>query len=366
METRYIRDLLAACALIFGGVIAYELYFYDSHSLDTSAVFFEKNNVTPKKTGSTEFSPSADSAAPPLTPSLNQLKKTRSLAGTMVADNLQLTENNELIVTKDVIDLFDYFLFASGEIQNEVIEQGTREYLKSRLPEPALSSVLEILDNYMAYITAQEAINTEVIRGLNPNSIQNIDPYEALKQPTLMREEMLPYLSESLNHIKKIRRKHMGDDVVEAIWHEDELYDEYTLHRLTILSDPTLSEGEKTVATKVLKEQLPEHIQKANEGPVSHDSIASSLNQDMSAEEAYQQNVERFGPEAAERLSQLGERRSRFHNQYEIYNKKRKEIIQSGLSTLDQMDAIDNLRRRHFSDQQVKRVTTMDRISHEG
>jgi len=294
-------------------------------------------------------------------PSLTLLKKTRSLSGTEVEDNLQLTENNELIVTIDVINLFDHFLFASGEVSNDVIEQGTREYLMSRLQEPALSEALDIFENYMSYIEAQETANAEAMRDLDPNSIHNINPYEALGQGEGKKEEMLVHLTDSLNQIKQARREYMGETVAEGIWAKDEYYDDYTLTRLEILADSDLSEEERVTQLIEHEETLPEDIRKENEGPVRHSKIASSVKQAISLEQAHQLNSERYGPDAADRLSALQEKRLQFNIKYEIYRREKENVDSSGLSDQDKRLSITNLRNRHFDSQEVKRVAVQDR-----
>ena len=308
--------------------------------------------------GSDQTASALDDVDP--TPSLTQLKRTRSLSGTEVEDNLQLTENNELIVTIDVINLFDHFLFASGEVPGDIIEQGTREYLMSRLPEPALSEALEIFENYMSYIEAQETANAEAMRDLDPNSIHNMDPYEAMGQGEGIKEEMLAHLTDSLNQIKHARREYMGEAVVKGIWAKDEYYDDYTLTRVRILADSDLSEDERKTKLIEHEKTLPEDIREENEGPVSHSKIANSLKEDISPEEAHEINSERYGSEAADRLAALQEKRRQFNAKYEVYSKEKQDIDSSGLSGQDKKFAIDNLRNRHFDSQETKRVAVQD------
>ncbi len=297
-------------------------------------------------------------------PSLTLLITSRSLSGTEVMDNLELTENNELIVTPGIVDLFDYFLFASGELPNEVIELGTRDYLKSRLPQPALSQALDIYEDYLSYIEAQEIINENAMTNLDPAGIHTIDPFEALTQGATAQQEMLSHLTQSLSQIKQMRRTYINKDVVDALWAEDERYDDYTLARVAIIADQDLSKEERQIALAEHEKTLPALLRKTNEAPVRHNNVASSVTGNITPEDAYQENTERYGYEAANRLVALQEKRKLFTQQYGVYRQEKVLIDNSGLSGQDKISAIEHLRSRHFDIREVSRVAVQDRIGY--
>lgn len=283
------------------------------------------------------------------------LLDSRSLSGTVINDQLEISPDGNLVISKSVIDLFDYFLIATGEVADEEVIQGIRSYLFTRLEEPALSTALELLDNYMAYI---EALEVEFEQA-NTASDSYGENYDRIYNPANPSPQLLANLKTNLNYLSDMRTTFMGDAAAAALWGEDELYDRYTLSRLEMSVDTEYDSHERLSATNSLEMQLPEHLRVERLLPYYHLDVSVDPNDEHSA---YLQNSDRYGEQAAIRLQHLHSRRQAFNLQYESYNAHRQKIIDSGLSAENQEDAIKQLQIEYFEPEQLSQVRALDRI----
>lgn len=283
---------------------------------------------------------------------LETLLDSRSLSGTVVNDQLQISADGNLVISKPVIDLFDYFLIATGEVVDDEVMQGIRSYLFGRLKEPALSTALEILDNYMAYI---EALELEFDQASTASDSYG-ENYDRTYNPANPNPQLLVMLQTNLDYISDMRTSFMGDGVAEALWGEDELYDRYTLSRLEMSINAEYDSQERLLAIKSLEMQLPEHLRGERHLPFSHLEIIADPNEHS----AYQQNSQRYGEEAAIRLQQLQRQRQQFQSQYERYDEQRQQIIQSAMSVEDQTYSIKRLQHEYFNRGQLSQVRALD------
>lgn len=215
----------------------------------------------------------------------------RALSGTEVDDRLRVTADGHLVVSSEVIALFDYFLLASGEESDEVIFERIAAHLREHLREPALGEALGLLDQYWAY----------------------------RKEGRTVRIRSDATADERFRAVVELRRQHFGSEA-DALFGDDERAARAAIEKSRIASDPALSPEEKEDLLAAVEPQ----------GSKAARSRATQV-RDLRADEAalradgagddvisrYREN--KLGPEAAERLSALDAQRAAFKTRVEEF-----------------------------------------------
>ena len=246
-------------------------------------------------------------------------------------------EAGNLLITDDIRRIFDYFLSTIGEESVEQSLKRLRGYIDNQLQEPAKSQAHEILNQYLQYQQELIALEMEHPQTTDIN--------------TLAQREAA---------VKALRERIFSSEVVAAFFGREQLYNEFTLQRLTILHDPNLSDETKTERIQQLRDALPEEMQDD-----ALTRLLSELNQKSAALQANggsaadlrklrQQTV---GVEATERLEQLDTKRSEWQNRLLGFQAERQKINDNtGLSDNEKEQAIKRLMEENFSDTERLRI----------
>ncbi len=269
-----------------------------------------------------------------------------SLEGTDIDGYLSIDFEGNLIVTRGVREIFDYFLSATGEEPVETAISRIRSYIIGILDEPAASQALKILDSYIEYEYHLYELEKE-----------NPAPELEMASDTIDTHE----LSSILKHRMEIRRRYLGEDVAKAFFGEEEMYDRITLSRLDIIQDHNLTEDEKVAEIDNLDTQFPEEIiqyRKKEERRLEVANMVQSMQEQGASEDAiFNLRTEAFGEEAAERFRQLDNRRAEWRTRVESYKKGINDIMSSqGLTDEEKNVKVGNLRRESFTKKELLRV----------
>src|SRR5690606_17005167 len=161
-----------------------------------------------------------------------------SLRGTEVDGELLVDARGNLVLTGQVRHLFDYFLSLIGEESSQQARQRIRDHLTAQLDEPARSQALELLETYLDYQYQLVALEARF-------------PVAERLEDLLAREQA----------VQQLRARLFSREAHEAFFAGEEIYNNFTLERLTIQQDPSLSDREKGLAIEALRENLPEEMQ---------------------------------------------------------------------------------------------------------
>lgn len=271
-----------------------------------------------------------------------------SLKGTDVDGGFRVDEQGNLIIDKSIQRYFDYFLATVGELSMAEIATYLRHQISSGLAEPARTQALAILEDYLAFkaalhLAAQQQDGSEG------------DAYSYMA------------LSERLGIIQQARREHLSPEVVEAFFGEEEQYDQYTLDRIRIEQDSSLTAGQKAEQLESLLQTLPESIRKDQQEVGQYQRYAqveASMRQEgASAEDLYQMRQQMFGSEAAERFAKLDQERAIWDQKWQQYEAQKLRLQGAGLSDSDYQSQLQELRERHFSEVEIRRVEALDRLA---
>lgn len=253
-----------------------------------------------------------------------------SLRGTEVDGELLVDARGNLVLTSQVRHLFDYFLSLIGEESSQQARQRIRDHLTAQLDEPARSQALELLETYLDY--QYQLVDLEARF-----------PVAERLEDLLAREQA----------VQQLRARLFSREAHEAFFAGEEIYNNFTLERLTIQQDPSLSDREKGLAIEALRENLPEEMQQLLVPQIHNDLREQTLAlRAAGADEGRirQLRMGMLGPEATERLEELDRSRAEWRERVEAFQQERERILsQPGLAESDRRAAVNALLEEQFT-----------------
>jgi lipase chaperone LimK len=272
----------------------------------------------------------------------------RSQQDTEVNCQLRLDNANRLIVNEQTRNCFEYFITQYGEKDLKQIQHDFKTYIQQNYKEPALGQIIDLWNRYINY--------REKLGDLQPSNIDKEDPQ---------------YYQSIFANMKNLRKQLFSDYEIEGLFGTEDTYHEYTLNRMTVLADKSLTEAQKAQKLKDLFNQLPEDW-KANLEQLNKLEDLRKLTADIkarggSAQDIHQMRMNLVGPEATQRLEALDEQRNNWKVKVNQYLDERDSIIKSGMSDEAKQQAVQKLRTQHFNKpQQQLRVGTFETIHDQG
>jgi lipase chaperone LimK len=278
-----------------------------------------------------------------------------SLEGTVMANALVVDEEGNLRISSDIRRVFDYFLSTSNEEPLDVIFSRINEYLEHHLEQPALSQAKDILAGYIDLKKALYDFQIERAELIK----QNLDDGHFTGNKLLLLEEQLLARNE-------LREKFLSEDVYDAFYADEQVFDQYTLDRMKVTSNQLLTENEKQALLLELDNEAPEElVQARNETQISDtlkNRTAMLREQGADDNEIRALRAEMFGEEAAVRFDELDKKRAEWKHRLNQYMTKRSQILSSeGISKEDRQSQINILRANEFDDRESIRVKVFER-----
>lgn len=263
-----------------------------------------------------------------------------SLAGSEVDGEILIDEQQNLVVTSRLRDLFDYFLNTLGEETLPTILDRIRAYVTHRVPEPAQSQALRLLDQYVAYRQAVEKLGTKT----SPNEAFDVDVIERLKSREIA-----------------LRQQYFSSAEMAAFFGMQDAIDQNALASLRVQQNPNLSASQKAAQIAQLQQQLPEEV-KAQLKPTLQIEQLNQLTDEWkqrggSAEELRQIRTNLVGAEATERLEKLDQEDTAWQQRIDQYLAARQQVLNNkALSDAQQQSQIKSLQNAQFNDTERLRL----------
>lgn len=272
----------------------------------------------------------------------------RSQQDTEVNCQLRLDNANRLIVNEQTRNCFEYFITQYGEKDLKQIKHDFKTYIQQNYKQPALGQIIDLWNRYINY--------REKLGDLQPPNIEKEDPQ---------------YYQSIFANMKNLRKQLFSDYEIEGLFGTEDTYHEYTLNRMTVLADKSLTEAQKAQKLKDLFNQLPEDW-KANLEQLNKLEDLRKLTADIkarggSAQDIHQMRMNLVSPEATQRLEALDEQRNDWKDKVNQYLGERDNIMKSNMSDEAKQQAVQKLRTQHFNKpQQQLRVRTFETIHDQG
>lgn len=273
-----------------------------------------------------------------------------SLQGTEVDGELEVDASGHLKITGGIRRVFDYFLSAVGEEPLDSIIKRIRAYIRHKLPTVAADEAERLLDNYLNYKRGLEAIPQA------PSGAGQID---------------LDALRRQMQQVQALRTQFFSPEVIAAFFGDEDAYDRYTLSRLDLLQNKSLSPSQRAEQLAALEQQLPESMRESIK-VINQVQNLESLTQDWkkrggSPAELRQIRESLVGPEATDRLENLDRENAQWDQRMNGWFAERAAIMgNKALSEQDRLSQIEEARKTRFNDTERVRVESLERIRDSG
>lgn len=265
-----------------------------------------------------------------------------SFRGTEVDGRLEVDAAGNLIISREVRHLFDYFLAAIGEEPLERTIQRLQEYLVATLQVPARDQALALLDQYLDY--KEQLVQLE-------QDLPQLSSLDALRQ----REAA----------VQALRKRIFTQEAHQAFFAHEEGYNRFTLERLAIRQDPDLDDEARATALDRLRAALPEDLQ-AHVLPQLQQELRvqiERLGPDATPAQVRRVRQQLVGAEATRRLEALDLQRLQWHQRLDDYRAERKRIEEHpGMSAPEREAAIRRLVEERFDERERLRLEAAEHL----
>lgn len=272
----------------------------------------------------------------------------KSQQDTEVNCQLKIDSSQHLVVNSQTRDCFEYFITQYGENDLEQIKIHFGKFIQGQYLEPARSQIMDLWTRYLKYREQLAQIQAPSAKQQDKNYFQKI-----------------------FNSIQDIRKRFFSASEIEGLFSSEDIYQNYTLDRMQILEDSSLSEIEKARKLKERFEELPEdwqhNLQELSKLDDLHTLTKQIKARNGSAEELRQMRTALVGAEATQRLETLDTQRNAWQQRVTSYLDSRDEIIKSNMSDSAKNQAIQQLRQQQFnSSQEQLRLRTFETVHDQG
>jgi lipase chaperone LimK len=286
----------------------------------------------------------SDAVLPALRTGLEGLP--RSLAGTEVDGGAQVDANGHLRPDRGLRNLFDYFLSLVGEEPLARVRARIVAYLQAHLPVAAAAEGVNLLDRYLAYQSQRGQLG----RGSGGGAAQEVN------QDTL---------AQRLAQLKSLRQAHFSVPEREAFFGDEEAYDQYTLQKMAVMQDASLSAVDKAQRLRQLVDALPAEMRESLTAVDRYEdlhAVAADWRAHGGSPEALRAaRVQLVGEEATARLEALDLQRAQWAQRVQAYQAQKARLMSdASLSTQQRDQALQQLQASSFNEQERLRLAALD------
>ncbi|MGI0119601.1 lipase secretion chaperone [Zooshikella sp. RANM57] len=269
------------------------------------------------------------------------------LQDTLVDGSLTVDSLGQLVIHRELRDLFDYFLSVQGLESLEQSVNRLQQYIRLHLRPPAEGQALALLERYLAYKKALVTLENTVIDSGDYLGIKAQSTYD------------ISVLNNRLMVLNQLRQQYFSASTAEAFFGRDNRYDQYMLERITILQNEMFSAEQQMAAISALNASLSDNDKKLFliADPVSQKKAINVLaGSDDSAKQAL---ITEFGSAAVERLTQLEQMRNQWQQRLANYKQSLHHIVESTMAVEDKTQSIELLLKQSFSTNEQVRVKAL-------
>lgn len=272
------------------------------------------------------------------------------LAGTEIDGRLLTDSAGNLVISIEVMDFFNYFLSAVGDVTPERAMEEIQRQAALRLPPSALEQLTDLLTDYVSY---QQLMVEYMQQPLIPEDQQNYAYYAQTMRDTF-------------GQIRELRRQVFAPEVVEAFFSLDETYGEYAVATMEIHADNSLSEPEKAERIEQIKQLLPEQMRAAEDEARQRTAAVQAAREQFAQGAGISALKDTLGAlyndeEIAGMAAAFREERA-WQQRVDHYLKEREQVLTSTLSESDKAAQVEQLRQQHFDGLDLVRAQTEEVI----
>lgn len=290
----------------------------------------------------------------PSTPIFEKLSRANEVKDVDIDGRLSLGHDGEIIYDQNFRDLLDFFIGLTTDVRElSDLTFAFSAYLTNQhFDKETIAQATHALQRYLAYREAAVALDmqiatTDFLDG-NHNTYQLAHLFEQLAQ---------------------LRETHLGMEMAEGFFAEEEASNRYLMARLTERqkfqgNDSNNTDSNNTETLDQIFSGLPIEVamarQQATQVSLTRKAVSALKNAGATEESIYQVRQQAFGSEAAERLRLLDARRVEWGNKVEQYQQEKNQLMTHTYLTEDQLHlAIDDLQRQYFSETERLRINAL-------
>jgi lipase chaperone LimK len=284
----------------------------------------------------------ASGARQPEDKSMPRLAPHPSLVGTDVNGGIRVGRDGQIILHRDLRRLFDYYLSLLGRMDAQAIRALLEQNLNASESSAVTEQALAIYDKYLKLIDAETKLA------------------ERWTERDLTTTATVARVVEERRHL---RREHLGDELTEAFFEDQENYEAYQLERLKIGTNPNLTESEKAEALTAAENLLaPEQreIRKRTFAWLDIKKIARQPVESLDAEGA-EAIAQRFGENALKRLAAVEEERKTWEQKREAWLlEKARLAARTDLSEAEKSASLLEFAKAYLDAGELRRMQALD------
>lgn len=247
---------------------------------------------------------------------------------TVVDGDVSVDADGHFLPDQNALRLFDYFFIESGRLADAKIEQQIRDWLASRLQQPALAEAEAFLGQYLQLRQlAEQAYSEAGMPG---------DPMARLQL------------------IRQLQQEAFGPELAEQLYGE-----EYRRQHARVMRMQALASGEEVDPTQGLS-QAENRVYQRTQSVLAASAMAAAAGDEAAL---WEQRSEAFGYDAAYRLAELDERRAHWDARLAQYREAMEALgSNSDLNQLEREQQEAALLEAHFNPTEQRRVRALQRI----
>ncbi|HET8871690.1 MAG TPA: lipase secretion chaperone [Aquabacterium sp.] len=227
----------------------------------------------------------------------------RSFMGT-TPDGQLADQGQDLVLSPALIRRFEYHLTAVGERTQEQIRAAILKDISTELNARGQKEAQRILDAYLKFKTALGSVS----------------------QPK-MGEVSAVSLALHFKAIRDLRAQYFSPDEVKALFGSGDEYEDYTVRKVAITQNPSLTAAEREAQLEQLKSTLSPEGRANIEQPVIHLTLAAkeqaAREHGATAAEIQQIRTDLVGADAAKRLAALDKEEAAWQERIRQYKEAR-------------------------------------------
>jgi len=246
--------------------------------------------------------------------------------------------NGQLIINENIKHIIEFFLMTAQEEGRDQAIARLNEYISLTLPIDAANQALEIADNYLNYKV-------------------NLLEHDFSVTGDLSDDKTITKVKASLEAKKALRRTHLGEELSESIFGSEERYDTYSVARVEINSDKSLSNEEKSrrlaEAENNLSPEVAQSKRHEREEKALKTKISALQKSNGNEQEVYTLRKEFYGEKVANRMAYLDDNSGEWRDKVTQFNHETQSIkAQTHLSPTEKQHLIQESKQSIFSEKE--------------
>ena len=287
---------------------------------------------------SMQSSPEPEAQAPPAP--ADYFAFVRSLEGTVPDGRIEASAAAEFVAGVELVQLFDYFLSATGEKPLDAIRAEIERELERRLKPDGAAEAKRLLGRYLAYkLDLVEVEKNAQAAGASTHAIRT-------------RFELM----------QEARRRHFSEREIQAMFGASDASDLDAIARIEISQDARLSEAQKRERLAQLDAALPPAVREAREEPLKimrlEDAAQKMRAQGASEDDIYRMRAAALSPEAAARMAEVDREEREWRTRIGAYLAERDRLLgaNAGLSDGERQALLAQLQQARFTADERRRL----------